>query len=186
MSGTSRDGVDVALTRIQRDTIETIDAFTLDYPNELRSLLEKLCQPEESCLLKEIAQAECTLGNFFSLAALKIIEKHKNLRSEIKAIGSHGHTLYHLPSKPYPFSLQVGGAAIINARTGIKTISDFRNADIAKGGEGAPLVPAFHDWALSKPETERVIVNIGGISNITVLKLDKKIRYKLLIRFSLI
>ena len=74
-----------------------------------------------------------------------------------------------MPENPFPYSLQVGGASIINARTGIKTICDFRSTDIAYGGEGAPLVPAFHEWAFSKPNEKRIIINIGGIANITIL-----------------
>ena len=150
MSGTSRDGVDIALTNIQDDTIETLDALTVAYPEEIRTLLERLCRLNAKITLNEIAEVECKLGDFFSETTLELLKKHKNLRSKIKAIGTHGHTLYHFPNKPFPYSLQVGGASIINARTGIKTICDFRSIDIAHGGEGAPLVPAFHQWAFSK------------------------------------
>lgn len=169
MSGTSRDGVDIALTNIKDDAIETIDAFTAAYPEEIAILLERLCGLNAKITLKEIAEVECKLGEFFSVTTLELLKKHKNLRNKIKAIGTHGHTLYHLPNKPFPYSLQVGGASIINARTGIKTICDFRSTDIAYGGEGAPLVPAFHQWAFSEQKINRIIVNIGGIANITIL-----------------
>lgn len=169
MSGTSRDGVDIALTNIQNDTIDTLDAFTVAYPEEIRILLERLCQLNAKITLKEIAEVECKLGEFFSETTLKLLKKHRSLHNKIRAIGTHGHTLYHLPNEPFPYSLQVGGAPIINARTGIKTICDFRSSDIAHGGEGAPLVPAFHQWAFSKHKLNRIIVNIGGIANITSL-----------------
>ena len=119
--------------------------------------------------MREIAKIECKLGEFFSDKTLELLKKHSNLRGKIKAIGTHGHTLYHMPENPFPYSLQVGGASIINARTGIKTICDFRSTDIAYGGEGAPLVPAFHQWAFSKPNVNRIIINLGGIANITIL-----------------
>ena len=170
MSGTSQDGVDIALTEIKSNTLKTIDAFTLCYPDEIRMLLKRLCQTNERIYLKDIAEVEYSLGDFFSKAVLQLLDKHPNLRKRIRAIGTHGHTLYHLPKKPFPYSIQVGGAAILNARTGIKTVYDFRGADIANGGEGAPLVPAFHDWAFANTETEKIIVNIGGIANITILR----------------
>lgn len=169
MSGTSRDGVDIALTNIQDGTIETIDALTIAYPEKIRTSLKRLCMPNGEITLGEIAKIECKLGEFFSEKTLELLKNHKNLREKIKAIGTHGHTLYHLPKNPFPYSLQVGGASIINARTGIKTICDFRSTDIAYGGEGAPLVPAFHQWAFSKPNVNRVIINLGGIANITIL-----------------
>ena len=169
MSGTSRDGVDIALTNIRDDTIETIDALTIPYPEKIRTSLKRLCEPNADITLREIAKIECKLGEFFSDKTLELLKKHSNLRGKIKAIGTHGHTLYHMPENPFPYSLQVGGASIINARTGIKTICDFRSTDIAYGGEGAPLVPAFHQWAFSKPNENRIIINLGGIANITIL-----------------
>jgi anhydro-N-acetylmuramic acid kinase len=107
------------------------------------------------------------LGGFFAYAVLQFITNHRIVRENIDAIASHGHTIAHLPQQGA--TLQVGEAAVIAERTGITTMSDFRVADMAAGGQGAPLVP-YADWCLLRDEsTHRIIQNIGGIANCTVL-----------------
>ena len=88
---------------------------------------------------------------------------------DIKAIGSHGQTVRHYPQQPYGFTLQIGDPNTIAAETGITTVADFRRKDVALGGQGAPLVPAFHQQILSSNQSNRAIVNIGGIANVTLL-----------------
>ncbi|MCP5090821.1 MAG: anhydro-N-acetylmuramic acid kinase, partial [Gammaproteobacteria bacterium] len=90
----------------------------------------------------------------------------------IVAIGSHGQTLRHRPDAERPYSLQIGDAATIAAGTGVTTVADFRRSDIAVGGQGAPLVPPFHDWLFRRQDVNRIVLNIGGMANVTVLPAD--------------
>ena len=105
----------------------------------------------------------------FADATLELLHQAQVKTSDIKAIGSHGQTLRHRPGHPHPFSLQVGDPSRIAERTGITTVADFRRRDIAAGGQGAPLVPAFHAAIFQDQQLNRVILNIGGIANITWL-----------------
>jgi anhydro-N-acetylmuramic acid kinase len=93
---------------------------------------------------------------------------------EVTAIGSHGQTVRHQPDGRRPYSLQIGNPDIIATGTGVTTVADFRSADIAAGGQGAPLVPPFHDWLFASPGESRVILNIGGIANVTILPPDER------------
>ena len=102
-------------------------------------------------------------------AAIALIEHAKVQADDIKAIGSHGQTLWHEPDGETPFTWQIGDPNIIAAKTGITTVADFRRRDLAHGGQGAPLAPAFHEAVFASPDSKRVIVNIGGFSNLTLL-----------------
>jgi anhydro-N-acetylmuramic acid kinase len=109
------------------------------------------------------------LGTLFAQAALSVLKKTDLRPRDIRAIGSHGQTVRHRPGGRYPFTLQIGNPSMIAERTGITTVTDFRSRDIAAGGQGAPLVPAFHRWLFHSPSRNRAIVNIGGIANVTHL-----------------
>ena len=139
------------------------------YPPELRNLLHRAIRSPEACGLDQAGMLDRWVGECFRDAALELIEKSDIASGDIVAIGSHGQTLRHQPNADRPFSLQIGDAAIIAAGTGIATVADFRRADIAAGGQGAPLVPPFHDWLFRSPDLSRVVLNIGGIANVTVL-----------------
>lgn len=177
MSGTSADGIDVALVRISgspapRAHLENFAAFP--YPPAVREAVLRLANGD-AATTREISQLNFRLGELFADAALRACRKFHVSPRRISLIGSHGQTLYH-QGAPSPFlgarvssTLQLAEPAIIAERTGITTIADFRPADIAAGGQGAPLVP-FVDYLLYRDSRRgRVALNIGGIANLTVL-----------------
>ena len=169
ISGTSMDGIDAVLASFANDKIRLHATHARSYPVELRNLLQHAIAHPESCDLDQVGMLDRWIGECFRDAALELLEKGDFARGDIAAIGSHGQTLRHQPDAERPFSLQIGDAAIIAGGTGITTVADFRRADIAAGGQGAPLVPPFHDWLFRSRDVNRVVLNIGGIANITVL-----------------
>jgi anhydro-N-acetylmuramic acid kinase len=169
ISGTSMDGIDAVLASFSDERLLLHTTHAHAYPRELRDLLRKAINNPDACGLDRLGSLDRWTGECFRDAALALIEKDDVERSDIVAIGSHGQTLRHQPDSERPFSLQIGDAATIAAGTGIATVADFRRADIAAGGQGAPLVPPFHDWLFRSKDTNRVVLNIGGIANITAI-----------------
>jgi len=170
MSGTSMDGVDVVLVEFkQDDTLNFLDSLSYPIPEKLRYQLIEMIKPDWRGSFLDIGTLHQSLGKLFADATLQLLLQTNFNKSQITAIGSHGQTLWHQPQGEFPFSLQLGDANLIAEITGIQTVADFRGRDIAAGGQGAPLVPAFHQKMLSSPDKFRVILNIGGISNITIL-----------------
>lgn len=178
MSGTSADGIDSALIEIEGYGLETkfnlIKFNTYPIPDNVRERLFRIFPPSK-CTVEDICELNFIIGNVFANSALEIIREAGLKPSDIDLIGSHGQTICHLPRSDTPSTLQIGEPAVISNKTGIITVADFRVADIAVGGQGAPLVP-YVDFLLfhSKYKT-RAIQNIGGISNVTVLPADGKI-----------
>jgi anhydro-N-acetylmuramic acid kinase len=171
MSGTSLDGIDAGLYDFTTQQAQVIDFYYQAYPDELKEKIQQL-STSSSCSLLNYGELDTQLGEFYAQACLKLL-KHCNIAaSQIKAIGSHGQTIYHSPRTTLPFSLQIGDPNIICQRTNITTIADFRRKDIAAGGQGAPLALAFHRALFYRPNQNNVIVNIGGIANITTLPKD--------------
>lgn len=171
MSGTSVDAVDAALVQIDRDKCRLIDTATVHYNNALRhSLLQLNANP--SVTLSQLIHLEQQVAKSFAQAALTLLAQTATDAQQVCAIGSHGQTIYHQPKKqPVDApggTLQIGDPNTIAQLTGIDVVADFRRADIAHGGQGAPLTPAFHQYALGA-DTPRVILNLGGIANISVL-----------------
>ncbi len=182
MSGTSADGMDVALVRIAHPgrAVETMDARLFDFgtfpfPAAIRKEVLRIANGGE-CTTANISNLNFLLGELFARAALAACSRFRVRPSQISLIGSHGQTIYH-QGRPQRFlaswriasTLQVGEPAVIAERTGITTVGDFRVADVAAGGEGAPLVP-FVDYLLYRdPRRPRVALNIGGIANLTVI-----------------
>jgi anhydro-N-acetylmuramic acid kinase len=173
ISGTSVDGIDVAVVDIG-DSIEVVTWRTVPYAPEVREAI--LSVSKATTNTATISRLNFLLGELFAEAV-----KKSGVRLEtIQLIGSHGQTIFH-GGEPVQFlgrkiasTLQIGDAAIIAERTGIQTIADFRPADIAAGGKGAPLVP-FLDYQLFKhPELARIALNIGGIANVTVIPANAK------------
>jgi len=168
MSGTSLDGVDAVLVAISDNLIKMQAHHFIPMPIELKNRLNELCVQQSPQLL-EIGLLDYELGHLYADAVLALLQKAQVDASQIKAIGNHGQTVFHHPQKNAPFTMQLGDANIIAVRTGITTIADFRRKDMALGGQGAPLVPAFHQELISDKKAFNVVLNIGGIANISVI-----------------
>ena len=176
MSGTSADGIDAVVAKLS-GTGRGLRARILAHVHKafapaLRQQILRVCLEGR---VGEICELNFVLGEHFARAALAAMRKARLKPSEITAIASHGQTIHHLPNARTPSTLQIGEAAVIAARTGILTVTDFRVADMAAGGQGAPLVP-YADWALLTDEHRpRIVQNIGGIANLTFLAPRAKI-----------
>ncbi|MGD1716869.1 anhydro-N-acetylmuramic acid kinase [Dapis sp. BLCC M172] len=171
ISGTSVDGIDAALVDVTGGqtnlTVQLLAASTYPYPENLRSQILDVCGGV-SLSMAELAELNDAIAQEFATAALTINQKYDN---KAQLIGSHGQTVYHRPpSQQLGYSLQLGRGEVISNLTGIPTISNFRAADIAAGGQGAPLVPCVDLHLLSHPEYTRCVQNLGGIGNVTYLK----------------
>jgi anhydro-N-acetylmuramic acid kinase len=169
MSGTSVDGIDAALVTIPvNGKLALLATHQHPLPATVRDAIQALMQPGPNEIERE-GELDVQLGRLFAVATHALLAKSGVGASRVRAIGSHGQTIRHRPHAPYPFSRQIGNPSVIAEDTGITTVADFRARDLAAGGEGAPLVPAFHRWLFRKPGVHRAIVNIGGIANITWL-----------------
>ena len=168
ISGTSVDGIDAALVRFS-PRLELLHARTLAMPAALRAEVLRFSQATSLLSLDEIGRLDARLGDAFAAAAQQLIDESGVAPAHIRAIGSHGQTLRHAPNGEAPFTLQLGDATRIAERTGIVTVADFRRRDVAAGGQGAPLVPAFHAALLADAGESRAVLNIGGIANLTLL-----------------
>lgn len=169
MSGTSLDGIDVALVSFEKTQPTLVSRHSHPFPSKLRKTLLNMINPLWTGSFLQIGTINQELGYLFADSVNALLNKSGISSHRITAIGSHGHTIWHNPTGRLPFSTQLGDANIIAELTGIITIADFRSRDIAAGGQGAPLVPAFHYHSLNQPDKNRVILNIGGIANITFL-----------------
>ena len=168
MSGTSLDGIDAALVDIDsQGRSQLLGNHYLPYERDLKNELFSLSQASE-VKLEQLASLDQTLGKLYAECILTLLKKYEYSATDIKAIGCHGQTIRHKP-RPNAFSMQIGDANVIAELTGITTVADFRRRDIAAGGEGAPLVPAFHQAVFLDFHNPRQILNLGGIANITVL-----------------
>jgi anhydro-N-acetylmuramic acid kinase len=166
MSGTSLDGIDAVLVAFGQAAPALISQHYLPYHGTLKQAVLDLHQPSHN----ELHQTQLIgnqLAQRYAQAVNTLLAKANYTAGQIRAIGCHGQTIRHRPEHGY--TLQIGNAALLTELTGITVVSDFRSRDIAAGGQGAPLVPAFHDKLLRHPGIHRVIVNIGGISNLTNL-----------------
>jgi anhydro-N-acetylmuramic acid kinase len=168
MSGTSMDGIDAALVDFSATQPKLISTHAHLWPEAIRQALIKARDLPDS-KLSSLQELDIQTAKIFAEASIKLLEKTSYKAQDITAIGNHGQTIRHRPDIDKPFSLQIGNAKTLASLTGIDVVSDFRTADIKAGGQGAPLVPAFHQAIFSNEKSNRVIVNIGGIANITVL-----------------
>lgn len=172
MSGTSLDGVDAALVEFDSNSSipKVLDTHFVAYPAELRTAILKLQHPTEN-ELETTALVGNRLAKLYANAVHQLLEQAQISPQKITAIGCHGQTIRHRPgfSDGTGFTLQIGNAALLAELTYITVISDFRSRDIAAGGQGAPLVPAFHQAIFADETKNRALINIGGIANITYL-----------------
>ena len=173
MSGTSLDAIDACLLKIFDDLkFEVIDNYSLEYPAEIKNKLLELANNDGN--VKDVCYMNFVVGELFAQTAINLIKKANLTSQEIDLISSHGQTIFHIPTNieiggiKTKSTLQIGDISVISHKTGITTVGDFRTKDIAAGGQGAPLVP-FADKILFGTDKNRLIQNIGGISNVTVL-----------------
>ncbi len=173
MSGTSLDGVDACIVRIYDDlTFEIIDSYSLSYPVEIRNKLMKMANNIGD--IKDVCYMNFVVGELFAKSVNCLLQKSKISKENIDFISSHGQTIFHIPEKnkisgiETRSTLQIGDISVIAYKTGIMTVGDFRTKDMAADGQGAPLVP-FADRILFPADKNRLIQNIGGIANVTVL-----------------
>ncbi|WHP46271.1 anhydro-N-acetylmuramic acid kinase [Mannheimia bovis] len=169
MSGTSLDGVDIALMDFAKNPPKMTACDFFPMPEELRADISALLKTGETNLQK-LGEIDHRLGLLYAQTINAFLAKNQLTAENIQAIGCHGQTVWHSPDSVYPFTTQIGDMNLVAAKTGITTIADFRRKDMAVGGQGAPLVPAFHQAIFSDANRLTVVLNIGGISNISVLK----------------
>ncbi|WP_260864513.1 anhydro-N-acetylmuramic acid kinase [Citrobacter sp. Marseille-Q6884] len=168
MSGTSLDGVDVVLAAIDETMVAQQASLTWPIPIHLKQAILDICQGQQ-LTLSQYGQLDTRLGRLFAEAVNALLAQQKLKPQDIVAIGCHGQTVWHEPTGAAPHTLQIGDNNQIVALTGITVVGDFRRRDIALGGQGAPLVPAFHQALLAHPGERRMVLNIGGIANLSLL-----------------
>lgn len=167
MSGTSLDAIDAVLVDFA-GSMRLLGTHSIPMAADLRNRLSELCRsgPDE---IDRLGKLDVEMGELFAQAALGVLSRSGHSATEIRAIGSHGQTVRHRPHVAPGFTLQIGDPNVIAERTGIAVVADFRRRDMAAAGQGAPLVPAFHSAVFGHPVRNRIILNLGGIANITVL-----------------
>jgi anhydro-N-acetylmuramic acid kinase len=169
ISGTSMDGIDAVLCDFSRLPPKVLAARTLPFEPAHAAMLDRIRTDPDRYPATELAQLDALLGDAFAAAALAVLDDTGLNANQVRAIGSHGQTVLHRPEASPPYTLQIGDPHRIAATTGIVTVADFRRADLAAGGQGAPLAPLIHHALLSSPDENRVVVNLGGIANVSVL-----------------
>lgn len=170
LSGTSMDGVSLGLYEFTAgNNPSTLAHMTYPLPANYRDDLLSIIKTGK-CTLDQYGQLDRWIGELFAEAILNFIATNAIDPSTITAIGSHGQTIWHAPQAERPFTLQIGDPNVIAVKTGIPTVADFRRADMAAGGQGAPLAPSFHLAVFEHPTEARCIVNIGGFANLSILE----------------
>lgn len=167
MSGTSMDAIDGVLIDFSQG-IHLLGTHSAPIPDSLREGISALCLPGEN-EIERMGRVDAALGECFAAVAQAVLEVSGHHAGTVRAIGSHGQTIRHRPQATPPFTLQIADPNIIAERSGITVVADFRRRDMAAGGQGAPLVPAFHAGIFGAADRHRVVLNLGGIANITIL-----------------
>ena len=185
ISGTSADGIDAALVRFEAGAAPTrcelVLGRTYAWDAALRERLVALGQGGDARSLEELGTLDIQTAEAFAEAARALLEEAGVAAAEVAAIGSHGQTVRHRPAGAgfdgrHPFTWQIGDGAVIAERSGIATVADFRRRDVAAGGHGAPLMPAFHAALLGSAGEDRAALNLGGIANFTLLPARGEVR----------
>lgn len=172
MSGTSMDGIDAVLLEIDAQGMRVKSATARSWSTDLQRRLRQAAEAYSSLGLMEFGRLDTIVGQQFAHAAEELLEASGTSASAVRAIGSHGQTVLHQPRDAAPFTLQIGDPNIIAERLKIDVVADFRRRDVAAGGEGAPLMPAFHVAAFGTPGHYNAVANIGGIANVSLLGAD--------------
>jgi anhydro-N-acetylmuramic acid kinase len=170
ISGTSMDAIDAALVDFDAAPLRILGTSATAYEPGLKRRMSALIDHADRVALDEIGEVDTEVGRAFARAASALLKATGIDASRVTAIGSHGQTLRHRPDLPAPFTWQIGDPNIIAEMTGAAVVADFRRRDVAAGGQGAPLLPVFHDQVFRSENEDRVIANLGGIANITILK----------------
>jgi anhydro-N-acetylmuramic acid kinase len=168
MSGTSMDAIDAALVDFSNYPPQLIETHKSYLSDDLRHDLSRLCTTD-SLKITQLAELDLRVAHAFTNATEQLLAKTDFSKQDVLAIGNHGQTVFHYPQHNYPFTLQIGDPNTIAEKTGITTIADFRRRDIACGGQGAPLTPAFHNFMFRTEKEDRIVLNLGGIANVTYL-----------------
>lgn len=180
MSGTSADGIDAALVRFEGEgralRCQLVHGRTFAWDEATRIRLVALGQGADTVSLDALGALDATVALAFADAALALLQDAGVPRGRVRAIGSHGQTIRHRPQADPPFTWQLGDGNVIAERSGIDTVADFRRRDVAAGGQGAPLMPAFHAALLGSPQEDRAVLNLGGIANFTLLPVGGEVR----------
>ena len=171
MSGTSLDGVDVAIVDFDQFPPQILHCQSQPYPQSLHDALRELCQAQ-STSLDTLYTLDAQLGEHYAVEVSSALEAAGIGRDSVIALGCHGQTIRHSPDSAVPYTAQIGDPNRLAARSGITTVADFRRKDIACGGQAAPLAPAFHQFLFRSDSENRVVINIGGIANLTYLAAD--------------
>jgi anhydro-N-acetylmuramic acid kinase len=176
ISGTSADGIDVALVDFADDACRLVLGRTYPWDGPIRERLVALGQGGPATSLDELGSLDVQVAQAFADAARALLGEADIATGQVRALGSHGQTVRHRPQQITPFTWQLGDGNVIAERSGITTVADFRRRDVAAGGQGAPLVPAFHAALLRSPDEDRAVLNLGGIANFTLLPARGEVR----------
>jgi len=169
MSGTSMDGIDAVLVELDENTCELRQSHSQPYPKDLAADLAAASNTPAAVDLDMLGTLHIRVARAFAEAAAELMQVGGISASEVTAIGSHVQTVLHRPDAVVPFTMQLGDPGTLAALTQCTVVAEFRSSDIALGGQGAPLVPAFHRWAFAHADETRAIVNVGGIANVTLI-----------------
>lgn len=168
ISGTSADGIDASLVAFEPE-LRLVHGRTFPWDAGTRAQLIALGQGGEIASLDALGELDVQVAQAFADAATRLVSEAGLTPADVRAIGSHGQTIRHRPEARFPFTWQIGDGNVIAERSGMTTVADFRRRDVAAGGHGAPLMPAFHAAMLHSPDEDRAVLNLGGIANFTLL-----------------
>ena len=175
ISGTSMDAIDAALVDFDAAPLRIVATSATAFDPSLKRRISALIDRADQVALDEVGQIDVELARAFAHASLALMKSAGVGASRVTAIGSHGQTLRHRPDLAAPFTWQIGDPNTLAEMTGISVVADFRRRDVAAGGQGAPLLPVFHDQVFRSDSEDRVIANLGGIANITILTHDSSV-----------
>jgi anhydro-N-acetylmuramic acid kinase len=170
ISGTSMDAIDAVLVDFDSFPLRMLAASATPFDPALKARVAAVVDSPDHVTLDEVGRIDVEIAQSFAAAALALLREAGVGADRIAAIGSHGQTVRHRPDLDPPFTWQIGDPSTLAELTGITVVADFRRRDVAAGGQGAPLLPVFHDHLFRSADEDRVILNLGGIANITVLK----------------
>lgn len=169
LSGTSRDGVDAVLVNFNKDSMDILHASCTPYPTAIRKTLDQLLETGAPPTQKVLELLDENLAYFFARVAQNLVRETGLEMRDIRAIGSHGQNVWHQPRGDNPLTIQLGRGDLIARNTSTTVVNNFRTADVNAGGQGAPLAPLLHQGLFHNETENRVIVNLGGIANLTIL-----------------